>query len=108
MEVFHGCYAISVCSGHEENATVLAAQTANELLGIRGIKASFVLTDYEGQIHISARSIDEVNVQVLMEELGGGGHLSAAGAQIRGIGIEEAKEKLKEVLSSQETAVYGE
>ena len=107
-EIFLGCYAISVCPGHEANATVIAAQTANELLGIRDVKASFVLTDCDGSIHISARSIDEMNVQVLMEGLGGGGHLSAAGAQLEGMTVEEAKEKLKEMLMKQETAVYSE
>ena len=107
-EVFLGCYAISVCPGHEANATVLAAQTANELLGIRDVKASFVLTDIDGEIYISARSIDEVNVQVLMESLGGGGHLSAAGAQMRGVTVEEATAKLKSVLAAQESVVYSD
>ena len=62
------------------NPTVIAAQAANELLGIRGIRASFVMTEYENQIYISARSIDEVNVQTIMEKLGGGGHMNVAGA----------------------------
>mgnify|MGYP003376114378 CR=1 FL=1 len=67
-------------------------------MGIRGIKASFVLTEFNGQIYISARSIDEVNVQIIMERLGGGGHMSVAGAQLKDISIEEAKKKLKDTI----------
>ncbi len=71
VEMFHERYAISVCpSDMTGNPTVIAAQAANELLGIRGIRASFVMTEYENQIYISARSIDEVNVQTIMEKLG--------------------------------------
>lgn len=84
VEMFHERYAISVCpSDMTGNPTVIAAQAANELLGIRGIRASFVMTEYENQIYISARSIDEVNVQTIMEKLGGGGHMNVAGAQLR-------------------------
>ncbi len=98
-QVFMGCYAISVCPANlASDPTVMAAQAANELLGIRNIKASFVLTDYDNQINISARSIDEINVQIVMEKLGGGGHLSSAGAQLRDVTTEEAIERLKEVL----------
>jgi len=57
-----------------------------------------VLTSYEGKIYVSARSIDEVNVQVMMEKLGGGGHRTIAGAQLSGITVEEAKEKIKELI----------
>ena len=67
-------------------------------MNIKGIKASFVLTDYQGKIYVSARSIDEVNVQVMMEKLGGGGHRTIAGAQMQGITVEEAKERLKAVI----------
>ena len=76
----------------------MAAQAANELLGIKGIKASVVLSEYNGIIFLSARSMDEVNVQVMMEKLGGGGHRSIAGAQLKGVTMEEAKEKLKTVI----------
>ena len=99
-EVFADSYAISMCPNDtNESPTVIAAQTANELLGIRGIKASFVLTDYNNQIYISGRSIDEVNVQVIMERLGGGGHLSMAGAQLKGVTMEEAIARLKDVIT---------
>ena len=99
-EVFEGAFAISECQGEGiENPTIIAAQTANELLGIRGIKASVVLTEYQGVIYLSARSIDEVNVQVMMEKLGGGGHRAIAGAQLRGVTMEEAKQRLKAVIT---------
>lgn len=82
-EIYRDYYAISVCTGVDvASPTVVGAQAANELLNIRGIKASFILTPYNGIIYISARSIDEVNVQVVMERMGGGGHLNIAGAQI--------------------------
>lgn len=98
-EVFEQHYAISICpSDTSENPTVIGAQAANELLGIRGIKASFVLTEFNGQIYISARSIDEVNVQIIMERLGGGGHMSVAGAQLKDSSMEEVKTKLKETI----------
>ena len=57
-----------------------------------------MLTDYNGKIYISARSIDEVNVQIIMERLGGGGHMNAAGAQLLDLDIDGAVEKLKEVI----------
>ena len=99
-EVFEGAFAISECQGEGiENPTIIAAQTANELLGIKGIKASVVLTEYQGVIYLSARSIDEVNVQVMMEKLGGGGHRAIAGAQLRGVTMEEAKQRLKAVIT---------
>ena len=77
---------------------MVGAQAANSLLDIRSIKAAIVLTPYDGKIYLSARSIDEVNVQVMMEKLGGGGHKSVAGAQIPGMDIEEAKKQLKAVI----------
>ena len=72
-EVYRKEYAIAVCPSDIDSPTVLAAQAANELLDISGIKASFVLTEYENKIYMSARSIDEVNVQIIAEKLGGGG-----------------------------------
>ena len=99
VEMFHERYAISVCpSDMTGNPTVIAAQAANELLGIRGIRASFVMTEYENQIYISARSIDEVNVQTIMEKLGGGGHMNASGAQFNHTDMDEAVACLKQVI----------
>ena len=99
-EVYRGCYAISKCEPGPEIAspTVIGAQAANEMLGIKGIKASFVFTEYQGLIHVSARSIDEANVQVVMERLGGGGHMNVAACQLEGISVEEAMDKLKAVI----------
>ena len=98
-EVFEEAFAISECPADGiENPTIVAAQAANELLEIKGIKASIVMSQYNGMIYLSARSIDEVNVQVMMERLGGGGHRAVAGAQLKEMNIEEAKEKLKEVI----------
>ena len=91
--------AISVCRAEGvESPSVAGAQAANELLSIVGIKASVVLTPHNGRIFVSARSIDEVNVQVMMEHLGGGGHRTVAGAQLVDMTVEEAKEKIKEVI----------
>ena len=84
-EVYRGAFAISVCpADNVESPTIVGAQAANELLNIVGIKASFVLTEYQGKIYVSSRSIDEINVQLIMERLGGGGRavdrlLGAAG-----------------------------
>ena len=98
-EVFENAYAISTCpSENLESPTIVGAQTANELLNIIGIKASFVITEYNNRIYISARAIDEVNVQIIMERLGGGGHMNIAGAQMEGVSIDEAKEKLEKVI----------
>ena len=100
VQQFLGCYALSICTGKGvESPTVVAAQAANELLNISGVKASFVLTEYNHMIYISARAIDEVNVQLIMEKLGGGGHLNIAGAQMEGKTIEETMEILKNTIA---------
>lgn len=96
-EVYHG-FAISVCPNENlESPTIVGAQAANELLNIVGVKASIVLTSYQHRTYISARSIDEVNVQVLMERMGGGGHMNVAGAQLD-CGVEEASEIVKHTI----------
>lgn len=98
-EVYRKAFAISVCFQDQlESPTVVAAQAANELLNIVGIKASFVLTDYQGKIFVSSRSIDEINVQLIMERLGGGGHLNVAGAQLTNCDVEEAKRMIERTL----------
>ncbi len=98
-KLFKKKFAISICAAIDsDQPTVIGAQVANELLNIVGVKASFVLTEYEGKIFISARAIDEINVQIIMEKLGGGGHLNVAGCQLSGMSIEEAEEKLRSVL----------
>jgi len=71
-----------------------AAQAADELLNISGVEASFVLFPFDGSINISARSFGRINVQIIMEKIGGGGHLTMAGAQLPGESIEQASKKL--------------
>ena len=98
-ELFMDSYAISVLpNSNLESPTIVGAQAANELLNITGVKASFVLTTYNNQIYISARSIDEVNVQIIMERLGGGGHLNIAGAQLKDMTMDQAKEQLQKTI----------
>ncbi len=99
-EVYRKAFAISICPANPdvESPTIAGAQAANELLNIVGIKASFVLTDYNGKIYISSRSIDEINVQLIMERLGGGGHLNVAGAQMTDCTVAEAKRRIQETL----------
>ncbi len=98
-EVFMKEYAISICDGDGVvSPTVVGAQVANELLNVKDIKASFVCTPYNGKIYISARSLDKINVQVLMEEFGGGGHMNLAGAQVDGATASEVVETLKKVI----------
>ena len=99
-EIFLNGFIMAECAADNVNSpTVLGAQVANELMDINDVKASFVFTEYNDQIYISARSIDEVNVQVVMEKLGGGGHMSVAGAQLTGCTIKEAKQKVKDVIA---------
>ena len=92
-------FAIAVCPTEGvDSPTVVASQAANELLNIDSVKATFVLTDYQNKIFISARAIDEVNVQLIMEKMGGGGHINMAGAQLPGATIDEAIGQLKETI----------
>lgn len=89
-------YAMAVApSKGVENPTIVAAKVANELLDLSGIRASFVLVDYDGKIYISARSNGKVNVQLIMERMGGGGHMNMAGAQLKGETAGEAERKLR-------------
>lgn len=98
-ETFNEVYAMAVCPAEGiESPTVLGAQIANELLNIRGVKATFVLTEYNNRIYVSARSMGDLNVQLIMERLGGGGHLDAAGTQLENMSLSEAKSLVKEVV----------
>lgn len=97
-EIYRECFAIAVCPSEGlESPTVVGAQAANELLNIAGVKASFVLTTYNREVYISARAIDEINVQLMMEKMGGGGHINIAGAQVKE-SIENVKEMLKGII----------
>ena len=98
-EGYRGAFAISVCPGENvESPTIVGAQAANELLNIVGIKASFVLTEYRGKIYVSSRSIDEINVQLIMERMGGGGHLNVAGAQLTECTLVQAKRMIQTTI----------
>ena len=98
-EVYRNKFAIARgVDLHIESPTIIGAQAANELLDISAIKASFVLTEYNGRIYVSARSIDEVNVQIIMERMGGGGHANIAAAQFTNTTKEEVKEQLVNLL----------
>lgn len=98
-EIYRQFYAISVCPSEGlKSPTIVGAQAANELLDIEGIKASFVLTQYQEKIYVSARSIDDLNVQVIMEKLGGGGHMNMAGCQIRELPMDEAINVIKKTI----------
>ena len=100
--VYREAFAISTWTPGSEvqSPTELGAQAANELLNIKGIKASFICTPFQDQIYISARSIDEVNVQIIMERMGGGGHMNIAGCQLEGASVDEAIHRLKDTIDS--------
>lgn len=100
-EVYKDAFAITVFNGDGiDTPTVGGAKAANELLDISGIKASFVITPYENKLFLSARSIDEVNVQLVMEKLGGGGHMSIAGAQLTDCTVDQAINTIKLTLDN--------
>ena len=92
--------ALAVCPEDMPNASLIAAQAADALISIRGIEASFVLAYGEGRIMVSGRSLGEINVQIILEKLGGGGHLTVAGAQLTGLEMEEAVEKVKDCITT--------
>ncbi len=98
-EVYKDCFVLAECKGESlESPTVIGAQAANELLNVIGIRASFVFTPFKSKIYISARSNDSINVQTVMERLGGGGHMNIAAAQLTDCTIEEAKQRVRSVL----------
>lgn len=90
--------AIGKLERKSNDGTLIAAQAANELLDINGVEASFVLTDDDERVHISGRSLGSISVQIILEKLGGGGHLTIAGAQLMGVTLEKAEEKLKKAI----------
>ncbi len=94
-EILQNEIAISLCPGGTKNAQLIAAKAADELLNLSGIVAAFVLSSNAGEVWISGRSLGDINVQMILEKLGGGGHLTVAGAQLADMSIEDAKDKLK-------------
>lgn len=106
VKLFRG--GVAIAHGDEEQIyhPVTVAQAADELLGLEGVEASYVVAKRsEDTVGISARSLGEVNVQLTMEALGGGGHLSNAATQIKDSTVEEAIEKLIEVVETDEEGV---
>ncbi len=97
-QMYKGNIAISTIPNNAKNSALVAAQAADELLNIRGINASFVLSVIGDDIFISGRSLGDVNVQVVLEKLGGGGHLTVAGAQLPGLAMEKAISLLKKAI----------
>lgn len=94
-EIFMENIAISVCPSNVENSALTAAQAADDLMNVTGIKASFVCCKVGDMVYISARSFGEINVQRIMEKLGGGGHFTVSGAQLKGCTLEEAKDRIR-------------
>ena len=97
-EIIRGQIAISSTEEEYNDMPIIAAQAADELLSISGVYASFVLCKVDNVIMISGRSMGDINVQSILEKIGGGGHLTFAGAQIAGVTVEEAKEQLIESI----------
>ena len=98
-EIYREHFALSFCDSEGlESPTVVGAQAANDLLDVIGVKASIVATTFREKVFLSARAIDEVNVQVMMEKLGGGGHRTIAGAQLANMTQEEAMNQVKQVI----------
>lgn len=90
--------AISSINYKSDKIKLIVAQSADELLNLQGVSASFVIAKDEDSVIISGRSLGEVSVQLILEKLGGGGHLSIAGAQLSNVTIEEAKNLLNKVI----------
>lgn len=98
-EIYLDEFAIATFDGEEiPGATVIGAKAANSLLDVQGIRGSFVISALPGWIYISARSIDDLNVQIVMEKFGGGGHMRVAAAQIKNSSLDEVKDQLKTLL----------
>jgi len=101
-EFMKGNIAISKNEGKHENAQIIIAQAADELLDIKGIRAAFVVGATKQEVVISARSLGDLNVQVIMEKFGGGGHLTMAAAQVKDTTIDEVITKLKKIIREAE------
>lgn len=98
-QMLPGGVVIATYTHKIKNSQIAASQAADMLLNIEGVKVSFVLFPIEDGVAVSARSQGDVNVQVIMEELGGGGHQSMAGAQVKRAGLDEVKERVIALVS---------
>lgn len=90
--------AVAVCPPDVSDSSLIAPQAADTLIQIRGIQASFVLARFGDYVSVSARSLGSMNVQLICEKIGGGGHLTSAGAQLRGMSMEEAKQSVEDAV----------
>lgn len=97
-EIVFDSIAIAVCPSGIENQIKITGQAADELLNLNGIETSFVLSEFEGKVYISGRSTGSLNVQVLLERFGGGGHMMMAGAQVDNATIDEVKRQLIDAI----------
>lgn len=93
-KTYYEHFAVTEIENNTEFAKVIAAQAADELLNIKGIQASFVILKHDDGLFVSGRSMGEINVQLILEKLGGGGHLTMAGAQLPEVDDLEAGERL--------------
>ena len=93
-EIVNDTIAISIYDEKTKDTSLVCAKAADELLTISDITASFVIGNLGDKICISGRSIGDINVQIILEKLGGGGHITLAGAQVEGMTIEETKQEL--------------
>ena len=100
VRIYRQCAAIAVCgeSDGEGGDKITASKVADSLIGVRGVKAAFAIVRLGDTVHISARSSGEINVQLILERLRGGGHFDTAGTQLRGVGTEEAEEMLRAAI----------
>ena len=97
-EIIYDTIAIAICPAGIENQIQITAQAADELLNLNGIETSFVLSKVDNKVYISVRSTGDLNVQVVLEKLGGGGHMMIAGAQIENVEVETAKKMLIDAI----------
>ena len=101
IQIYRDSIAISAYDGEADGRDrIAAAKAADRLLSVEGVTASFVLCVIDGEVNISARSDGNINVQLVLEKLGGGGHFDAAGAQLKGVSLKEALEKLKSAIDA--------
>ena len=93
--------AVALTSIQSADIRIASSQAADDLLGVEGVEASYVLFLADGAVNISARSYGEINVQLVMEAIGGGGHQTMAGAQLTGVDIQQVRDRLLEIIRTQ-------
>jgi c-di-AMP phosphodiesterase-like protein len=99
-EIIHNGFAVSACPEGIDKASLIAAQAADALLTIRGVKASFVLSHVDDNVLVSGRSVGEVNVQLILESLGGGGHATIAAVKMENVDMNTAIKRLKSAINN--------